>query len=465
MRLPILLAMIATGAAQPLPADSAGGFAAPQGPTVRMDPYVVVAPKAGRGFWGGLSQSLDRTVGKKFMNLRGGPLLDAILYRVKFLREHPGERAIVIVSSEPVHGRVTSATVVFTESGRLYASSASLGDRRRLPEFTAADIEHPDKIGRELQSIRDFYLGVYDLWNRHHGGDALSQPFTTDGTSNALNLDSLSYQQLLSDSLLPQGGALVQAEQTGDYSILAGAGHEALLTDYGSDAEELLKVAYEVLHEETYLPIARARLALPVATLGASGPPAPRLEDVLVFDWNGEHYLFNPDLGTYGIRIPRDLTTGLPALVVRGGDVLESLYFFATFRALFPSERAVFLPAEDGVHAGVAYTRGGRLRIFSPALGTFEPPAMYGIGDVKQMAELHGALVARELAKGGRAATASVDRLPGDDADLQTRRAYLALTEAGFRCELGRADGRPALKVSWPAGSYTYVASPTSEGS
>jgi hypothetical protein len=470
-----LVALAAAGAAAPAAPDAAS---AAQDATVRMDPYVVVAPRAKtgplNGLWDGLGKSLDWAVGKKFMNLRGGPLLDAIYFRVNYLSDHPNEKAIVVVSSEPVHGRVTAATVVFTEEGGLYASSAALGNHQRLSGFTAADIDHPDRIKQELQSRRDFYLEMYEGWNAGHvGGDALVAPFLTSngtgGTTTTLNMSRGSSADLMSQGPLMPGAAMAQAEETGDYSILERTGQRALMADYGgaksgADSKEKLDVAYSVLHERTMLPVARANLALAFASEGKSTPPVPQAVDVLVFDWGQIHYIYNPDLGTYGAKIPRNLITGLPTLAVERGDALESLYFIATFRAQHPPERAVFLPASDGVHAGVAYTLPGKLWIYSPALGKFSLSSKYRIEDVATLAKLHAVLVARQLAKGIPAATATVDHLPGDTADLQVRRAYLALRDVGFKCQLGRTQDRPTLTVSWPAGTYTYTA-PSGSGS
>ena len=434
---------------------------------MRMTPYIVMAPKAKFGLGHALAKSLDNLLGKRFMNMRGGPLLDAIYYRSNFLADHPGEKAIVVVSSEPVHGRVTAATVVFTQGGELYASSAALGNRRRLSGLAAADIQDPERIGRELQSLRDFYLGTYDEWSGGHlAEDALPPPIAPDASAsrsnNAMNLSDTSYTLMMSRGQLTTGAAIARAEESGDYSVLAVPGHEALMTDYdtGADPKELMDVAYGVLHDQTLLPVAEAKLTLTLAFQDESKPSMQQAEEVLVFDWGQSHYIYNPDLGTYGAAIPRNLITGLPALIVARGDVLECLHFFATFRSLHPSEKTAILPAEDGLHAAVAYTLKGRISVFSPALGRFSLPSKYDIENAAELAALHAALVARQLATGAPAPTATADQLPGDTADLQVRRAYLALLDAGFKCRLGRIGDRPALTVSWPRGEYTYTAPP-----
>jgi hypothetical protein len=449
---------------------AAQGAAAP--PIVKMDPYVVTAPKPSKGFWNsGPMKWLNEATGKKFMTMRGGPLIDAIFYRATYLRDHPDEKAIIIVSSEPRYGRVTAATVVFTQQGKLYLSSMALGNAIPFRGFTAADIDDRDKIAKELRSIREAYLLSYSdsgvAGTQPTDFQAASSATATSPTGQAVALTAMDPQVFDIMVLQAQplsGAAMAEAEETGDYSVLKD--QDALASEYAAfdptlDPREALEVAYTLLHGQTMLPVDRARVVCTIEHDRGKGPPpqtAP--EDVLVFDWDGIHYLYNPNIGTYGYKLPANPITGTADLVVARGDVLESLYFIATFRARYPRATAVLLPAADGLHTAVAYQLNGVLSVYSPALGKLSLRRRYRLEDVAALAGLHAALIARQAATGRRAATANVEKLPGDTPDLQVRRAYLALTGAGFTCEMSRVDGRPALTVSWPGGSYRYVGAP-----
>ncbi len=434
---------------------------------IEMDPYIVTAPPQRSGVWNHVLKSLDTAIGKKFMNMRGGPLLDAIFYRTNYLRDHPGEHAIVIVSSEPEHGRVTAATVVYTAKGDLFASSAALGNHLRLRGFTAKDIDNPERIRKELQARRDAYLLAAGYRNEAHASiEALGvlqdlQASRAQGASRAPapGFSALDSVQLESDSITAAGTVLALAEETGDYTGIYGAGQPALENEYGStDADELMEVAYGNLHAGTRLPIARAKIALSEVSRTDPAAIVSKKEDVIIFDWDQVHYLFNPDLGTYGVPIPKNLATGLPSLVVKHGEALEALYFFATYRALHPGERVQLLPAQDSRHIGVAYTDRGKLWIYSPAGGRFALPDRFHIEDLKTLTAVHARLLDNALASGQRPKTATLDELPGDTPDVQTRRALLALQQAGFTCKLETVQKTLRLTVTWPNGVYTYSA-------
>ena len=419
-----------------------------------MDPYTVVEPKSKGGFWSHVNKGLNAAIGKKFLDLRGGQLLDAIAYRTNYLRDHPGEKAIIIVATEPTHHRVTAATTVFTDAGRLYASSAALGNHMRLAGFTAADIDATDRIRKELQDRRDTYLEAAGVLNEAHASiAALDVPQVAAGIApgDAVTLES--------NSLVPIGIVMARAEETGDYSGIQTSNQYGLQDDFvGGDPKELMDVACDVLRSTTNLPIARAKLMLNKVSPDNPTVPTVGLEDLVVFDWDDVHYIFNPDLGTYGIPIPKNLVTGIPALVLKHGDILESLYFVATFRLVHPEEGAKYLPAADGEHAGAAYTLNGHLWIYSPTCGRFVLPPRYKPDDVSGLTALHARLVTKFLASTKGAARVNVDEMPGDTADLQTRRAALALTRVGFTCKLESAQGRPVLTVSWPGATYVYTA-------
>jgi hypothetical protein len=154
----------------------------------------------------------------------------------------------------------------------------------------------------------------------------------------------------------------------------------------------------------------------------------------------------------------------LPYLVLRNGDLLESLYFTATYERQHSGEKAVLLNSVDGVHAAAAYTRSGQVWVMSPFLGRFALPARYQIGDAEVIAKLHGALVARELKNlppgtASRPGTGMPQDLQGDGTIEQIRRAYLAFTELGLACKLTESDRKvPGLMVSYKGSEYAYSA-------
>jgi hypothetical protein len=187
-------------------------------------------------------------------------------------------------------------------------------------------------------------------------------------------------------------------------------------------------------------------------------------QDAVVFDWDGVHYMYNDQYGTLGMPIPKNPVTGAPYLVIRNGDLLESLYFVATYARAHPDERAALIPPVDGAHAAAAYTRAGRVWMMSPFLGRFKLPASYRIEDIDSIARLHKTLVARELKSlppgtPSRPGTGLPQALPGDSSNEQVRRAYLAFTELGIPGRFLENEKRiPGLQVSYQGSNYSYFA-------
>jgi hypothetical protein len=57
----------------------------------------------------------------------------------------------------------------------------------------------------------------------------------------------------------------------------------------------------------------------------------------------------------------------------------------------------------------------------------------------------------------GKPASALSESMPGDDGDMQMRRAFLALQAAGVTCQLDE-KGPPSLAFTWDGIAYVYGA-------
>jgi hypothetical protein len=162
--------------------------------------------------------------------------------------------------------------------------------------------------------------------------------------------------------------------------------------------------------------------------------------------------------------IPRNPVTGAPYLVIKNGDLLESLYFVATYSKEHPEEKAALVPPVDGAHAAAVFTKAGRIWMMSPFLGRFELPARYRMEDVNAIATLHKALIARELRNlplgtASRPGTGLPQALPGDSSNEQVRRAYLAFTGLGIQGRFLMNEKRiPGLQITYQGSDYSYFA-------
>jgi hypothetical protein len=161
---------------------------------------------------------------------------------------------------------------------------------------------------------------------------------------------------------------------------------------------------------------------------------------------------------------PRNPVTGAPYLVLKNGDLLESLYFVATFARKYPNEKAALVPPVDGIHAAAIFTQAGHIWMMSPFLGRFELPDRYKSEHIGAISKLHDALIARELKKlppgtASLPATGLPQVLPGDSSNEQVRRAYLAFTELGIPGGfVVNEKNLPGLKVSYQGSEYAYFA-------
>jgi hypothetical protein len=455
-------------------------------PPTNLDPMVVKGPKLpgilGRIF--GNTWNVSEVWGDNF-HVRSGQLLDAIGFRHDYLQKHPGERAMVVVVTRPVDQRVTQAVVAYTASGKLHIESVAMGDI--VPGgLTVADVDRPEVIRKYVEDIRDTYLMDLGFSRRDDGQDLskgidlINNPATAPSEianlggnqaaaaqSNIAGAEAMAAMQ----SLTLSGSQLAMAEETGDYSgvVVGGFGEGEPVPLYPGSSADMLTSAYHWLNDMKkvgLIPVARGKVTMDLTHLPEDFDEGNKIttQDAVVFDWDGVHYMYNDQYGTLGMPIPKNPVTGIPYLVIRNGDLLESLYFVATYSKKHPDEKAALVPPVDGTHAAAAFSKAGRIWIMSPFLGRFELPARYRIDDIDAIARLHKTLVAREL-KNLPPGTASLpgtglpQAMPGDSSSEQVRRAYLAFTELGIPGSFLENEKKiPGLRVTYHGSDYSYFA-------
>jgi hypothetical protein len=173
----------------------------------------------------------------------------------------------------------------------------------------------------------------------------------------------------------------------------------------------------------------------------------------IVFDWEGVQYLYNPDVGTQAKPLPLNPVTGLPYLCVKGGALMECAFFCATYAKQHPEEKAVLLTGDPVL---AAYQSDGKLKLFIPSLGRFTLPPDFAeaIDDAASLGRVRDQLAALERQNGARP-DAIPDQVPGDDAGLQRRRAFLALQAAGLPCQINE-QAEPSLTFTLNGVAYVY---------
>jgi hypothetical protein len=425
----------------------------------------------------GYTWHMSEVWGSNF-HIRSGQIVDAIGFRHAYLEEHPQERAVVVTVTRPPSTRVTQAVCAYTKDGKLRLTSVAIGDFQPR-ELTAADIDRPDVIRKYVQSIRDVYVmsaGIptgndsNDMYKEPTANSSVAADGSTSGNSDAGKQNAVANGVAMArmQDVAPSGGKLAVAEESGDYSkVTRGRKGPAL---YPGSSGDMLDSAFHWLADEKkvgLIPLARGRVNLDYFRSEASRTKDGLVGtlDAVVFDWNGMHYAYTDQLGTLEMPIPTNPSTGLPYLVLNHGDLMESVYFAATYERQHAQERTVLLAAVDGIHAAVAYTRSGQLWMMSPFLGRFVLPARYQVGDGEVIAKLHAALVAREMKNlpqgtASRPGTGVPQDLQGDGTIEQVRRAYLAFTDLGLPCKLTESDTKvPGLQVTYKGSDYSYLAS------
>lgn len=420
-------------------------------PAVQVPAVEVTAPKGAAAH-----RVFDSFHEGAFARLRSGPMIEAILWRHHYLAGQPKEEAIILTTHEG--NRITSATTVYTRQGKVYASSDVLGEALPIKGLAAADLHGPNGPARALQFIVSARNALLDAAEPLSSGEP-SPPF---------------------------GSLLAVAEETGDYWILGRAAGppapvdphtpaavRALVRQAHRDANravreeltqafvvetatEVLGWTYQALHDPARAGIVPVALGpLKGRFLIAGTQPERFVTDpqVLVFDWEGAQYCYEPDVGTWVQKLPIDVTTGLPYLCIRNGALLECVYFGASYSRQHPGEKAVVL-ADDPPLA--AYAADHKLNLFLPDYGRFGLPPDYldALGSPAYLAQVRDRLLAIEQQRGAPA-SAIPQSMEGDDGDMQIRRAYVAFQAAGIACQL-EEEGLPSLRFTWDRVSYVY---------
>jgi hypothetical protein len=454
--------LAAMGTALAATAGAGAQNAAPPAPepgdTVHLPSYEVIGEKPEIS---GLHQSfetLNHAFDGPFPELRSGPLIEAILWRYRYLKEHPGNEALILTTQDGP--RIKSATTVYTKDGRLYASSNALGENRPLKGFVTADLHNPksvDRIRAVIQYVRDHYLP---------GGDTTRSDIAAAADDSA-NAD-------LNGGLPTLGKALILAEEQGDYSVLAmmaggqgrgqsAASHaalvDAMLMSFYEPSTEVVSWTYRTLHDPAragIVPVALSQVDL------ETSPGKKESVQELVFDWDGIHYLYNPDRGNFALAMPKNPVTGRPYLCVQNGGLLENVYFCATYLQDHPTEKALILP---GTPSAVVYTASGTVGVFGLTRSSFGLPKRIGpgvLGDVPGLAQLRDRLVLqvaklRQDPKMGAQMAPIPGEMLGDSPDMQRRRAFLAFQAAGVPSHL--TEGADfSLQFTWQGVNYAYGA-------
>ena len=172
------------------------------------------------------------------------------------------------------------------------------------------------------------------------------------------------------------------------------------------------------------------------------------------FDWDGAQYTYQPDRGTTMRSLPRNPFTDLPYLCLKNGALAECVYFSATYSRKFPGQKTVVVPGDP---AFVAFQTDQNLGLFFPKLGYFTLAKDYRsvIDDRVALEKVRARIVALQGQPGAKA-DAIPEQIPGDDGDMQMRRAFLACQEAGLVCHL-HEEGPPWFDFARDGLTYVYA--------
>ena len=264
----------APAASQPPEADSPSLSPTSDQPPVNMDPVVVRSPKL-PGIFGkvlGYSWNVSEVTSGSNFHIRRGEIVDAIGFRHQYLGKNPSERATVVVITRPPDRRVTQAVVAYTKKSVLHLKSAALGDIRP-PGLIVADVDHPDKIRKYVEDLRDTQLLAGGMVINYGGTDQIGIDRATGGLR-----------------IVPQGILIAEAEESGIYSGLSINGQPL----YRGSAQDMVDSAFHWLNDIDkvgLIPVALAKvdvLRLDQRTRRGKGSPTI-IEDGVVFDWDGVH--------------------------------------------------------------------------------------------------------------------------------------------------------------------------------
>jgi hypothetical protein len=462
------------------PANEAETSTSSSQSVIKLPPFEVTAPRDQTPSLKQTYEKANHAFDGPFPSLRSGSLIEAILWRHRYLTEHTDEEAVIVTTQKGE--KIRSATTVYTKDGKVYGSSNALGEKLPIPGLVPADLHLPSGIAR----ARNYIIAV----RGGHGSSA-------SGTD-------------LSTLLPPSGALLVTAEDSGDYSMLAQAAgaperaptihgvpipgaqdaydtanralRVAMVQAFAEPSTEILSWTYDAMHNSAragIVPVALAQVHVE-GSIAMISPFAANLNDAIalrsnqlpskniisekkhvtqyltaiVFDWDGVQYLYQPDVGTQGKPLPLNPVTGLPYLCVKGGALMECAYFCATYAKQHPDEKAVLLPGDPIL---AAYQSDGKLGLFIPSLGRFTLSKDFAdaIDDAASLAQLRDQLVALQQQQRGARPDVIPDQILGDDTDMQMRRAFLAFQSAGIPCQLNE-DAGPSLSFTLEGAPYVY---------
>ena len=184
-----ILAALAFAAAAVKPAPAADSVS---GPTVQLPPYEVIEAKDPKR---DLPNPLFDHV---FADLRSGPMIEAILWRHRYLEDHPREEAVILTTHNG--GVIVSATTVYTKEGKVYGSSNAVGESLAMRGLVPADLHSPQGIARAQKFI-------VDVRNRLHDAIQTTNGSRVEDSNQVLNLMAVSAESAPAVELALNGGS------------------------------------------------------------------------------------------------------------------------------------------------------------------------------------------------------------------------------------------------------------------
>lgn len=384
-----------------------------------------------------------------FARLRSGPMVEAILWRHHYLASHPQEEAIILTTHEG--NRITSATTVYTKEGKLLASSDVLGESFGLKGLTAADIRSPAKALKLIVDTRNLLLDSVDSGG---GGTMGSLLAVAEETGNYRILGRLAGPPMPVDPKMPEAVRAMVAQAHRDANR---AMRDELTKPFVAEAsDEVLGWTFQALHDPNrsgIVPVALTQLKGRFPIMNTD--PVRYVDDpqVLVFDWEGVQYCYEPDVGTWVQPLPRDGVTGLPYLCIKNGALLEGVYFCASYGRQHPGQKTSLVTSDP---VAAAYAADDKLNLFLPTVGRFGLTKQYveALDQPAYLTQIRDKLVSIQ-ARRGTPPSALPQEITGDDGDMQMRRAFIAFKAVGVACQL-QEDGPPSLSFTWDGVAYVY---------
>jgi hypothetical protein len=445
--------------------------------SVHLPAYEVTAPKFTSGF-AEFMQKLDTLFDAPWVDARGSPLIQAIVWRHGFLSEHPSDEAIIYVNQKD-DGAVTRATTIYTSNGKLYANSYALGERMRLSGLTAADIHDRKKIESAIDGIHEAFALSAELETASIRGlgELAYSPAGSFGSRGIFRSNILSpsgerfgrntsrFNPYLETVYTSGDGDTGQIVPTGLNPFYPGFLDPSGGTGdrYHEPPAAMLDSVYRALHDPSRAGLIPVALSPVSYQFQSKQGTRARTIQALVFDWEGVHYVYRPYSGTVGHAIPRNPVTGLPYLCVKDDGLIESIYFSATYLKTHPQEKAVPVASESPF---AAYTVNGKLCLFSPSLNHFAELKAVDVGTIANPNALASSLarmraqLAAQPAPSARAGVRHPSRLPerltGDTTDSQMRRIFVAFQDAGVPNVHLTSGETSTLTFSWQGVNYVY---------